>query len=138
MLMRSLYKLLNLKYETRRIMVGGNALEAYVADSFAKKMFGLMYRKDLGKDKGMLFTMGRESREGASIWMMNMNFSIDIIWLDRDFRVVDIKADAKPCKSMWGCETYSPREKVKYVLEVNSGDAKRLGIMTGEKLALKD
>ena len=104
MLMHQIYKLLNLKYETRRIKYNKKTLSVYIADSFFKSMFGLMFRESLDEGRGMLFTLGRESRSEASIWMLNMKFSIDILWLDRDGKVIDIKENASPCTSVWGCE----------------------------------
>lgn len=129
-----LYRLLNPKYELVKVSYKGRAIRAYLADSFSKKMFGLMYRDRLEKDRGMLFVLGRESVMEASVWMLNMKFSIDIVWMDGGGRIVDIVEGAKPCASILGCRTYAPESKAEYVLELNSGSVRRLGIRRGERI----
>src|SRR5271157_2080402 len=109
MFMHALYGLLRPKYRLVRVTYGGKAMRAYLADSFAKKMFGLMYREGLEKDRGMLFVLGRESITEASIWMLNMKFSIDVVWMNGGGKVIDIVENAKPCASMFGCRAYAPK-----------------------------
>jgi hypothetical protein len=131
MFMRALYKLLRPRYRTVKVTFRGRAIRAYLADSSVKKMFGLMFRERLEDGMGMLFALGSESRMGAGIWMLNMRFSIDVVWMDRNGKVVDVAENLKPCTSMLRCRTYIPRSKAKYVLELNSGTARRLGIRRG-------
>jgi uncharacterized protein len=134
--MRALYGLLRLKYRLVTVTYGKKTVRAYLADSFAKKMFGLMYRDGLEKGRGMLFVLGRESVAEAGVWMLNMRFSIDVVWMDAGGRIVDILEYAKPCTSMLGCRTYAPRSKAKYVLELNSGSARRLGMRIGKRIGV--
>ncbi len=82
----------------------------------------------------MLFTPDREARHG--IWMLNMKFPIDILWLDGSGKVVDIAQNAKPCKSIFSCPTYRPKSDARYVLELPSGNAKRFGLREGAKVDL--
>lgn len=112
-----LYKIL--KFKTKQLTIDKKIITVFIADSSFKKMLGLMHRKSLGKNEGMLFIFGRSSKYG--IWMLNMNFNIDILWLDGNFKITDILKNAKPCKSMLHCKTYYPKNSSKYVLEVNSG-----------------
>ena len=134
MCMRALYRILKPRYALVTVSHRGRPMKAYLADSFSKKMFGLMYRDRLENGRGMLFVLGRESVAEASIWMLNMRFSIDVVWMDSGGRVVDILENAKPCSSMLGCRTYAPESKAKYVLELNSGSVRRLGIRRGERI----
>jgi len=134
MLMHALYKLLRPRYGTGKVSRGSGIINVYMADSFVTKLFGLMYRDKLEKDMGMLFTLRDESKIGASIWMLNMRFGIDIIWLNAKKQVVDIKEDARPCKSFFNCRTYTPSAKAKYVLELNRGIVRQLGIRRGERM----
>lgn len=89
------------------------------ADSYWKKIKGLMFRKSLPKGHGMLFTFGYEGKHG--IWMMFMRFSIDIYFLDKEYRVVDCVKNVKPFNpfkiSTW--RVYTPKKLAKYVLEIN-------------------
>ena len=91
-----------------------------------KKMIGLMYRDSLGKDEGLLFTITDPGVISATITMMNMKFSIDIVWLDSKKRVIDIAENAKPSNSIF--DSYKPTSNAKYVLELKAGEVKRFGI----------
>lgn len=86
-----------------------------IADSPEERQIGLMQHDILQDDTGMWFIFTSEDRH--SIWMKNMKFPIDIIWVDSNYKVVDIKRNAEPCTD--GCEVYSPSKDAKYVLEVN-------------------
>lgn len=118
-----------LRYRTSRVTAGALKLDALVADSFLKQVVGLMFRPRLGKNSGMLFPFPFSARHG--IWMRNMRIAIDIIWLDSAKRVVDIAHDVRPSSR----KVHYPRKRAKYVLEVNSGTAKRNRIKEG--LALR-
>ena len=123
------------RYRHASIYVGSKALDVLVADSLPKLMLGLMHMNSLGKNDGMLFVFGSEARHG--IWMRNMLFPIDIIWLSKQLVVVDIVEDAKPCRSIVRCKTYLPGEKAMYVLELRAHMAKKLGMHKGVRLRLK-
>ena len=122
-MLRFLYK--KQRYATASISIGGKRLRVLIADSFVKKMVGLMFRSGIGKDEGMLLVFGREARHG--IWMHNMRFPIDIIWLDRGKCIVDFVESAMPTSRA----TYRPEKGAKYVLEVAAGFIKRNRIKKG-------
>jgi len=88
---------------------------------------GLSGRKELKENEGMLFVFDRPSK--YSFWMKNMNFSVDIIWLGEDLRVVYIKKDARP--ELYP-ETYTPTENAKYVLEVPAGFSEKNNLKVGD------
>lgn len=91
-----------------------------VADTFWKKAKGLMFRKSLEKDKGMLFVFKKECR--PRFWMFGMRFPIDIVFLDKEKQVVDVKKNCPPLglnPRTW--KTYMPKKPIRYVLEVNPG-----------------
>ncbi len=135
-MMRLLHRVLRPKYGKGRIRHKGRTIDVYLADSFAAMLFGLMYWERLEKGKGMLFTLNSEGRISAGIWMLNMRFPIDIVWMDSDGRVVDIEEKAKPCASFFRCKTYVPGSKAKYVLELNAGSARKLGIKVGSRMSV--
>jgi uncharacterized protein len=127
-----LYKMA--KFKSRNISFKGRRLRLYVADNFAAQAVGLMYRKSLEKDAGMLFVFGKDDKWG--IWMPNMKFSIDIVWIDANGRIVDIKKNAPPSKSIFVSEVYKPKEAARYVLELNEGYSSRYGMRVGEPVRL--
>ncbi len=113
------------------IKVGDTSLKVDLADTYKERNLGLSGRKDLKEGEGMLFTFEEEGVYG--FWMKDMNFAIDIIWIDRDGRVFGIEKDVKP-------ETFptifTPLGKIKYVLEVPSLFSDTAGIEVGEILSI--
>lgn len=116
-----------------RVCFKGGCVEAEVADSRDKRMQGLMFRESLPKNSGMLFIFDKEEDQG--FWMKNMNFALDVIWINADKEVVKISKNVPPCKDE--CESISPGKKVKYVLEVNSGFAESSNIRAGETVEIR-
>jgi hypothetical protein len=122
------------KYETVRISISGKRFKALVADTFLKRAIGLMYRNGLRRSECMLFIFDRPSREG--IWMANMRFAIDIVWVGSNLEVVDILKRAKPCSSMFDCPTNYPKQSALYVVEFAAGAVDRFGIKKNQKLKI--
>jgi len=95
-------------------------------------MIGLMYRTSINQNQCMLFIFESEGKH--AIWMQNMQFAIDVLWLDSKFKIVDIKENFMPCKSLWTCKEYVPKEDAKYVIELTQGTVKREKITAGSKI----
>lgn len=74
---------------------------------------GLQFRRSLPADEGLLFVTSSESVVATSIHMLNMFFSISVIWMDKDGYVVD-KQLAKPWRL-----AYVPSKPAQYYLEAN-------------------
>lgn len=121
-------------YRTATITYKRNRFKVQIADSFMKKMVGLMYRKGMGKEKGMLFPIAQPGILSATVTMMNMRFGIDIVWLDSRGTVVSIEENAKPSSSMF--DSHAPKKAAAYILELGAGRARRLGIKIGGRIAL--
>lgn len=109
----------------------GKSVGVEIASSEEDKSVGLMYRERLEENTGMLFVFGYE--EKYAFWMKNMNFALDMIWVDSSFRIVDITRNAEPCREE-RCGTYSPSGRAKYVIEVNSGFSESNGIKIGQRV----
>jgi uncharacterized membrane protein (UPF0127 family) len=92
---------------------------------------GLMFREGLGQGKGMLFVFDAEYI--YPFWMKNMLFAIDILWLDKNKRVVYMETNVPPCRSE-ACSVYTPSVKAMYVLEIPAGDAAKHRINLGDTL----
>jgi uncharacterized membrane protein (UPF0127 family) len=98
-----------------------------------QKTRGLMFRNSLAGDSGLLMVFGKERRH--EIWMLCMRFPIDIVFIDRDKRIVDIKHSVRPMgKNPKTWRIYRPSKPSRYVLEVNSGLAKKTKTKTGDLL----
>ncbi len=124
-----------LVYEHAEVWIGKKRLDAMVADSSMKRMIGLMYRKSIARDGGMLFVFDEIGRHG--IWMRNMLFPIDVIWLDDKKRIVDFVQRIRPCGTLFGCRTYYPVNGAKYILELRSGFIKENRVEKNSTLKFK-
>ncbi len=96
-----------------------------IANTPEKQAQGLMNREYLNQDSGMLFIFDTEAE--YHFWMKNTLIPLDIIWLDKNRKVVFIEHNAEPCQAD-PCETFGPGEKAKYVFEINSGLAKKISL----------
>jgi uncharacterized membrane protein (UPF0127 family) len=96
---------------------------------------GLMFRDSLPQNRGMLFIHGKQQR--WQYWMYNVHFPLDVIWIDRNRRIVEIVRDTQPCRSKKTaeCPLYGGNADALYVLELNSGGAAKQGLKVGDVLS---
>ncbi|WP_435259374.1 DUF192 domain-containing protein [Thioclava sp. FR2] len=99
-----------------------------VADDADERSQGLMHREKLSTSAGMLFVYERPQR--AQFWMANTLIPLDMIFADASGRVTRVHANAKPKDRT----TIDGGEGVQFVLEINGGLAKRLGIAEGAEM----
>lgn len=120
------------------IQVDGVTLQVQIADTKPLQTRGLMFQEKLSYDEGMLFVF--EGEGVRSMWMLNMQFALDVIWFDADGNVVHIEKDTQPCKSAletMACTfTNGDGKQAKYVLEVTSGFVDEFGITEDSKLQI--
>jgi uncharacterized membrane protein (UPF0127 family) len=98
-------------------------------ESFACRLRGLMFRRELATGEGLLLVEHGVSRSGTAIHMLFMAFSIGVVWLDADFRVVDT-AVAKPWRPI-----YVPQQPARYTLEAAPSVLDRVAI--GDELVFE-
>jgi uncharacterized membrane protein (UPF0127 family) len=112
---------------------GGEKVEVRVeiADDFFERQRGLMYRKALGEDRGMLFVFPRE--QPVSFWMKNTRIPLSIAYIDSKGRITDLlnmkPLDDKP-------PHYVSSEPIQYALEVNQGFFEEQGVRVGDHVEL--
>jgi hypothetical protein len=109
---------------TRKVCIVGDRIQ--VADSFLDKLVGLMGRKSLVPGTGMLL------RPCSTIHTCWMRTPIDVLYLDKHWRVVAIDAAVKPWR------VGSIRFRTRMVLELPAGTAEQFGIELGDQLAIED
>ena len=112
----------------------GEEIPVEVADTFKKRSLGLGKRTSLKKGWGMLFVF--EKRKPHRFWMKDMQFPLDIIWLD-NHRIVHIIHNAKPANSRAEPEVMTSPVPVNFVLEIAAGRAAKLRLKTGQRMKLK-
>ena len=113
------------------VTVGELSLNIEVVQSASELIRGLSGRYFLPPDAGMLFDFGRDDYHG--IWMKDMLFPIDILWLDLEGKVVDLREGVEPDTYP---EVFRPKSPALFVLEVNAGLARDLGINVGSEIIL--
>jgi uncharacterized membrane protein (UPF0127 family) len=115
------------------LVIGETKLKILLAKTEEEKVLGLSGKTHIEKDQGMLFVFGENDYH--SIWMKDMNFSIDVIWLDNKFQVIDFISDVSPESYP---STFKPKKLAKYILEVNSGFIKENGIKIDDQATFLD
>ena len=103
-------------------------INAYIADTPAKRAQGLMHVTDLPENEGMLLVFNPPRY--VSMWMKNTVISLDILFIKPDGTIGHVHPDAKPLS----LESIPSIWKVKWVLELNAGVAGKLNLKPGDKL----
>ena len=103
-----------------------------LAVTVQQRALGLMFRKDLAPDAGMLFIYPRP--QIITMWMQNTPLPLDMIFIGQDNRIEKIVERTIP----YSTNTISSGHTVKAVLEVNGGTASRLGFQVGDKVISRD
>ena len=110
----------------------GVSIPVEVSDTPEKRSLGLGKRDKLENGWGMLFVF--EKRIPHSFWMKNMRFPIDIIWLDNQ-RIVELAENVPPPQEGESPKVIEPRLPSNFVLELESGRARALGLKVGQMLS---
>ncbi|MCK8780973.1 DUF192 domain-containing protein [Rhizobium sp. NTR19] len=97
----------------------------------AQRQQGLMFRKSMAPDHGMLFDFGLPRQVG--MWMENTILPLDMLFIQGDGTISHIRENTVP----YSRDVIDSRGAVKFVLELNAGTAKRLGVSVGDKAVSK-
>lgn len=106
-----------------------HVFEVEIAETFEEKARGLMHRRSLAPDGGMLFVYTKELRQ--SMWMKNTLIPLDMLFIRQNGRIAHIHERAVP----GSLATISSRGRVLAVLELRGGTVARLGIRKGDRVA---
>ncbi|MBM4395944.1 MAG: DUF192 domain-containing protein [Deltaproteobacteria bacterium] len=102
-----------------------------VVDTPATRERGLMYRKSLAPDRGMVFVFPKE--EVQTFWMKNTYVALDMVFVGADFKVVGVVEDARPLT----LDMRSVPVPSRYVIELNAHVARARGIGPGTRLSFE-
>ncbi|HQT91438.1 MAG TPA: DUF192 domain-containing protein [Candidatus Kryptobacter bacterium] len=103
-------------------------IQIQIADNDEERAQGLMWRKFMPEDDGMLFIFGDE--EPLTFWMKNTYIPLDMVFADKSGNIVSIYSEATPLS-----EASIPSGKpAEYVVEVNGGFCARYGVTPGDKI----
>jgi uncharacterized membrane protein (UPF0127 family) len=115
------------------VEIGGERFSVEISDTREKQALGLMFREEMADDHGMLFIFPNEAPR--SFWMKNCRIALDIMYFDKDLKMVSASLDTPPCR-VNRCPSYPSKAPAMYVLELNAGMAAKLGIGAGDRLIL--
>ena len=102
-----------------------------LADTPSKMAKGLMYRKYLPSNQGMLFIFDETHYQPVAMWMKNTFISLDMLFLSQENTIIAIYENAQPLS----LRTISPtKEYVSAVIELNAGEIKKHNIRVGDKV----
>lgn len=112
-----------------QLEINNSPINIEIAQTNIQRQRGLSFRESLPQNTGMLFIFDNPSK--PNFWMKDMNFSIDIIWINKNGYVIGMEENISP-------DTYpnkfSPQEPALYVLETNTDWASRHQINIGDKV----
>lgn len=114
------------------VELNGQRYSVEIADDDAERARGLMFRDEMATGHGMLFI--HERQEPLAYWMKNTHIPLDILYFDSDRKLVSQQRDVPPCSLGDGCPPYPSTNPARYVLELNAGEAARLGLKDGAGL----
>jgi len=114
------------------VEVGGQRYGIELADDDAERARGLMFRDAMANDHGMLFI--HDAEEPQAYWMKNTKIPLDILYFDDGRKLVAQQRDVPPCSLGDACPSYPSDAPARYVLELNAGEAARLGLKDGAQM----
>lgn len=130
-------KLESVEFPRGTIKIDDVPLEIQIADTEPRRVRGLMFQDQLPYNQGMLFVFDKAGV--YSLWMLNMQFPLDMIWFDQTGNIVHIEQNIQPCKTAlesMTCQSIVPDGEALYILEVTSGFVDKFNITKDSKLHL--
>lgn len=112
----------------------GQRFTVEIADDDRERERGLMFRTELAADAGMLFLFDEE--QPRAFWMKNCKIGLDILYFDAGLKLVGQALDVPPCSLGDRCPSYPSGAAARYVLEINPGSARRMGVQLGDVLTV--
>ena len=114
--------------DTTEVCIKSSCFNLEIADTPETRQTGLMKRLYMSDNQGMLFKF--DSPQIATFWMKDTYLSLDIIWLDVDYKVIYIHENAIPMS----VDVISPHRQALYVIELNAGEVERIGVKLGDEI----
>lgn len=112
------------------LRLGSDSFRVTLALTNEERERGLSSTQQLGENEGMMLVYEQDDR--WPIWMKDMNYPIDIIWIDSSKRITYIVKNAEP--SSYPQTIFQPNDPARYVLEVPGGTADRKNVSYGDKV----
>lgn len=108
---------------------GSHVFQVEVARTDEQRARGLMFRRFMPADRGMLFDFKTE--QPVMMWMRNTYIPLDMIFIARDGRVINIAENTEPLSE----RTIASAAPAFAVLEVNAGISRKIGLKAGDRIS---
>jgi len=116
------------------VRIGDGVFKTRVANTEETRVQGLSGTSKLGEDRALLLVFDSEGE--WPIWMKDMKYPIDIVWLNKDKKVVHIVKNAPP--ESYPYEKFTPKRSAKYVLELPAGTVDEKSIIIDSQAAFDE
>lgn len=126
MIIKKLYEIIKFKIEAYRDTSDKHFFNVQVAKTPKEKEIGLMWVTKMPLDQGMLFEY--KDKSYPSMWMKNTIIPLDAVFINSDAKVVHVEHDMEP----GSLKKRKTKKMCKFVLEINGGLAKKMGIKEGD------
>lgn len=125
------------KKESTQVTSKDLTIQVKIADEPKEHQTGLADFSSLPLGEGMLFVFDKSA--SYVFWMKNVEFAIDIIWIDENKKIVDIASNVppEPDKGEKELTRYKPKSDAKYVLEINAGISALHNLQIGDQVAFE-
>lgn len=117
--------------QAERGVIGETTISLDIADNEEERKLGLGGRESMPKNHGMLFVFDEYAEHG--IWMKDMKFSLDIVWLNEYSEVIYIERNVSPDTFP---KVFGPKKPSRHVIEFNAGFLERNNIKIGDRFVL--
>jgi uncharacterized protein len=111
---------------------GEHSYAVEVAETDRERAKGLMFRRSLPASSGMIFLY--DPPQGVAMWMRNTYIPLDMIFIGADGTVHHIEANTEP----FSTDIIASGGQVAAVLELNAGEAEKIGIKPGDRVVFRD
>lgn len=118
---------------TPSIEIKGQTYSIEIAEDDASREHGLMDRASMPADHGMLFVFQDDAMR--AFWMKNCKFSQDMLFFNAERKLISVQRNVPACTAD-PCPAYSSGAPARYVLELNAGQADKLGLHPGDELKI--
>lgn len=119
---------------TPSIELNGKSYSIELAEDDASREHGLMDRASMPEDHGMLFVFQDDAMR--AFWMKNCKFAQDMLFFDDSRKLISVQRNVPACTAD-PCPAYSSGAPARYVLELNAGQADKIGVSPGDVLTIR-
>ena len=118
---------------TPYVELKGQRYSIEIVEDEASRERGLMNRTQMDADHGMLFIFDDDAPR--AFWMKNTKISLDMLFFNAERKLVSVQHRVPPCQAD-PCPAYSSGAPARYVLELNGGQADKLGLTPGDEMQI--